>query len=128
MSRQTNTRSRLAASAASLTAAAEPAPVIAEEFRKLGGLQIGRALSCIEFTDEVHWACVFAAGGKLTSVGMGKRGTGTWRVAQDQLCLVRPAEQEHHYEVWQPRDSISWRAPGFDLAEHGIPKRPSQQN
>ena len=42
----------------------------------------------MEFTDEVHWATVFARDGTFASYEMGAVGKGRWSVDKDELCLT----------------------------------------
>lgn len=65
----------------------------AETFRQLKGKEIADRLTGMEFTDGVHWAHVFKRRGSLSSVSMGKKETGAWRIEKNELCLDWPCRK-----------------------------------
>ena len=99
--------------------------VAREPFRHTKGLEITRRFLQQEFTDEVHWAYVFGWDGHLSSVSMGKRGGGIWRVEGDRLCLLPDAFPERCSEVWMSGKRVQLREPGVEIYEEGILQRPT---
>lgn len=102
--------------------------VNAETFRKLRGPEIRNRLAGMEFTDEVHWALLFGRDGTLTSIAMGRKALGRWRVKQDQLCLDRSADDHRCYVVSASGKTHRLQEPGFDIYDEGIVQRPSARN
>ncbi len=95
-----------------------------ETFRPVKGPEIRSRLTGMEFTDEVHWALLFGHAGTLTSISMGKKTLGRWRVKQDQLCLDRSAEEPRCYAVWSSGRAYQLREPDLDIYEEGVVQRP----
>jgi hypothetical protein len=107
---------------------AMPGAIAGESFQQLKGSYIARTFIGMELTDEVLWAYDLAKGGTLSSVAMGKRGSGRWRVQKDELCLQHSGEDERCYDVWVSGASVQLRQPGFDLSEDGILQKPGKRN
>jgi hypothetical protein len=99
--------------------------VAGEPFRQIKGMEIARRFQQQEFTDEVHSAYVFGKDGHLSSVFMGKRGGGIWRVQGDRLCLLPDAFPERCSEVWMSGKRVQLREPGVEIYEEGILQRPT---
>jgi hypothetical protein len=101
------------------------AALAAEPFRQLDGGEIRARLTGMEFTDGVHWAFVFGQGGHLSSISMGRRGSGHWWVREDRLCL-RPPESllSRCYEVWQSGAGVQLREPGIEVYDEGFLQKP----
>ncbi|WP_244470698.1 hypothetical protein [Microvirga massiliensis] len=99
----------------------------AEPFRPLDGREIRARLTGMEFSDEVHWAHVFGRDGRLRSVSMGRKSTGTWRVERDELCLKREGEERRCYRVWASSRTVQLREPGTDVYEEGTVQKPQQR-
>jgi hypothetical protein len=99
----------------------------AEPFRQLNGGEIRARLTGMEFTDGVHWAFVFGQGGHLSSISMGRRGSGQWWVREDRLCL-RPPESllSRCYEVWLSGAGVQLREPGIEVYDEGILQKPQK--
>ncbi len=101
-------------------------PVTAgEPFRQIKGKEITRRFTGQEFTDEVHWTYVFGKEGRLSSVSMGKRGDGMWRVEKDRLCLLPGSSPERCYEVWMSGNKAQLREPGIEIYEEGVLQKPT---
>jgi hypothetical protein len=96
----------------------------AERFRHLTAREIRARLSGMEFTDEAHWAQVFARGGELKSFALGRARTGTWRVENDQLCLDREVDGQRCFQVWVSGRNVQLRDPVIEMVEEGILQRP----
>lgn len=96
-----------------LTAALTTAACAREPLRKLSGSEIASRLTGMELTDEVHWSYVFQKGGRLTSVSLGTRGTGTWRVRADELCLDGGPDGHRCFEVWNSGQRVELRREGI---------------
>ncbi|ACK85512.1 hypothetical protein [Methylorubrum extorquens] len=94
-----------------------------EPFRRLKGAQIMATLSGKELTDEVHWAYVFGKAGRLTSVSLGTRGTGTWHVRNDELCLDGGPDGRRCLQVWSSGHRVELRREG-GLPDEGILQTP----
>jgi hypothetical protein len=94
-----------------------------EPFRRLTGAQITASLSGKELTDEVHWAYVFGKAGRLTTVSLGTRGTGTWRVRNDELCLDGGPDGHRCFQVWSLGQRVELRREG-GLPDEGILQTP----
>jgi hypothetical protein len=71
-----------------------------EKFQKLTGAQIRAKVAGMEISDEVHWRDFYDRGGRVTSMSMGRKRTGKWRVEKDQLCIELENEPINCYEVW----------------------------
>lgn len=101
-----------------------PATLAAAEFKQLKGSAIKSRLTGMEFTDGVHYAETFEAGGALTGTYVGKRRRGTWRVDGDELCLKRESDTERCFEVWTAGQDLQLRQAGMDDKEEGTLRRP----
>ena len=99
----------------------------AEPFRQLNGREIRTRLAGMEFSDEVHWAHVFGWDGRIRSVSMGRKSTGTWRIEGDELCLEREREERRCYRVWASGRTVQLREPGTDVYEEGTVQKPQQR-
>ena len=97
----------------------------AEKFQKLSGSQIKVRLAGMEITDEVHWADVFATDGTLTSMSMGRRSTGKWRVQKDELCIDRGADNSNCYQVWLSGKNVELRREGSTIPLEGVLQKQS---
>jgi len=70
------------------------------KFQKLTGAQIRAKVAGMEISDEVHWRDYYERSGRISSMSMGRKRTGKWRVEQDQLCIELEKEPVNCYEVW----------------------------
>ena len=98
----------------------------ADTFRQLKGREIASRFTGMELTDEVHWAYVFDKGGRLNSFSMGKASTGSWKVDRNELCLDRPPDEPHCYEVWVSGQNVQLRREP-DLPDEGILQKPQKR-
>jgi len=58
-----------------------------EKFQKLTGPQIRAKIAGMEVSDEVHGRDFYDRGGAVSSMSMGHKRTGKWRIEKDQLCV-----------------------------------------
>lgn len=98
----------------------------AETLQRIKGRDITARFSGMELTDDVHWAYVFKQGGKLASFSMGKPGTGTWRVQNDELCLELPVDASRCFEVWVAGKKVELRREPA-LPEQGTLQKPQKR-
>lgn len=98
----------------------------ADTYQQMKGREIASRFTGMELTDEVHWAFVFEKGGHLKSVSMGKAGSGTWKVENDELCLARPPDEPRCYEVWGSGRKVQLRYEPA-LPEEGILQKPQKR-
>ena len=83
-----------------LAAATLASSAVAEEkFQKLTGAQIRAKVAGMELTDNIHWRDVYQRNGTLTSISMGRKRSGKWRVEKDQLCVEFEKELPTCYDV-----------------------------
>jgi hypothetical protein len=102
------------------------AALAGEPFRQIDAKEIVLRFEGQEFTDEVHWAQVFEKQGSLSSVSMGRRGTGIWRVEDDRLCLLSEDFPERCYDVWMSGNQAQLREAGIEFYEKGTLRWPRQ--
>lgn len=100
--------------------------VSAEKFRRLSGPQIRAQFTGMLFTDEVHWGEVYESNGRLTSMGMGTKRVGTWKIQNNQLCRDLGNDPESDcYEVWAFRNKVELRtSDSVRLPLEGILEKP----
>ncbi|WP_336489463.1 hypothetical protein [Methylobacterium nigriterrae] len=97
-----------------------------EAFRRLTGPQSKAQFAGMELTDEVHWAYAFGRGGRLASTTLGRRGTGSWQVEKDALCLTDEAGKRECSDVWAAGTRVQLRREGV-LPEEGILRKPEHR-
>src|SRR5258705_2597473 len=68
-----------------------------EKFQKLAGAQIRAKIAGMEISDEVHWRELYDRSGRVTSMSMGRKRTGKWRVERDQLRIEVRKDPAHCY-------------------------------
>ena len=107
-------------------AATAGATVAADSFRRLKGREITARFSGMEFTDDVHWAQVFARGGRLSTFAMGKASGGIWGVQNDELCWENGRGPRCH-EVWISGTKVQLRTPGIDIYDEGVLRKPKER-
>lgn len=71
------------------------------------------------FSDEVHFMLRYRAGGLFEGTSMGKKASGKWRVAADQLCEVERAA-ETCYAVWKKGGAVTLIPTGAGLRIDGL--------
>ena len=100
----------------------------AEKFHKLSGGQIRASLAGMELTDNVHWRDLYQRNGTVTSMSMGRKRTGKWRVDKDQLCIEFEKEPVPKcYEVWLSEKDVELRHEGL-LPLQGVLEPPTARN
>jgi hypothetical protein len=112
-----------------LAAAAFGAGAAAEEkFQKLSGGQIRAKLAGMEVTDGVHWRDRYERNGTVSSMSMGSKRSGKWRVEKDQFCIAFEKEPAAKcYDVWLAGKQIELRREGL-LPLQGTLGRPTAGN
>ena len=98
----------------------------AEPFRKLNSNEIIARFTGTELTDEVHWAFVFGKAGALSTFSMGRTGTGTWTVRDDELCLDLPVDGLRCSEVWMAGTRVELRREAAP-PEEGMLQKPQKR-
>ena len=98
----------------------------AEPFRQLKRREIASRFTGMELTDEVHWAYVFEKGGRLNIFSMGRPGTGSWKVDNNELCLDRPPDEPRCYEVWVSGQNVQLRREP-EIPDEGILQKPQKR-
>ena len=91
--------------------------------RKLSGSEIANRLTDMELTDEVRWSYVFQKGGRLTSVALGIRRSGTWRVRDNELCLDSGPDGHRCFKVWNTGQRVELCREGT-LPDEAILQKP----
>jgi len=64
------------------------------------------------------------ASGKVTSMSMGKKRTGKWRIDKDLLCIEFEKEMANCYEVWVSGNKVKLQREGI-LPLEGVIEPPS---
>ena len=100
----------------SYACAASPAD---EGFRRLNGNQIRQTFVGRIFSDEVHFADHYLAGGKIQSESMGTRKTYSWRIEEGGLCIT-DAQSDICYSVWKKANEIRMLPDGPGLPGDGF--------
>jgi hypothetical protein len=95
-----------------------------EKFQKLNGAQIRGKLAGMEVSDEIHWRDLFNRSGKVTSMSMGRKRTGKWRIDKDLLCIEFEKETPNCYEVWLSGKKVKLQREGI-LPLEGVIEPPS---
>ena len=78
-----------------------------EGFKKLSGAQIRQAFPGRTFSDEVHFAFRYIAGGTIEGSGMGKKVSRKWKVVKDDLC-VTDTFGENCYAIWKKGAAVKF--------------------
>jgi hypothetical protein len=97
----------LAVAAFAMGAAAE------EKFQKLTGPQIPARIAGMEISDDVHWREVYGRAGGVTSMSMGRKRTGKWRVEKDQVCIELEKDPANCYDVWTSGKKVKLQREGI---------------
>jgi hypothetical protein len=99
-----------------------------EKFQKLDGGQIRAKLAGMEVTDGVHWRDRYERNGTVSSMSMGSKRSGKWRVEKDQFCIAFEKEPAAKcYDVWLSGKQIELRREGL-LPLQGALGRPTAGN
>ncbi len=89
---------RAAVSAAILLA---PFPAVAEDFRKLPGIEIKQLITGKVVSDDVHYSDRFKQDGAYEGVLMSEALRGRWKVDGDRLCVTLETAPPTCTELWQ---------------------------
>ena len=111
------------ASAQLLLASLASVAIAAEPFRQLKTGEIRTRFAGMEFTDDVHWATVFARDGTFASYEIGAVGKSLWSVDKDELCLTDAGAKRRCYQVWVSGKDVQLRREGI-LPEDGVLQKP----
>jgi hypothetical protein len=84
--------------------------MVAENSRKLSGIQIRQKLAGMELTDGVHWRDVYDRGGALRSYSDGTVKVGKWTIRKDELCVDFKESDDGCFEVSVSGDRIEMKA------------------
>jgi hypothetical protein len=96
-----------------------------QKFQKLNGGQIRAKLSGMELSDGVHWRDVYERNGTVTSMSMGSKRSGKWRIEKDQFCIAFEKEAiPKCYDVWLAGKQVELRREGL-LPLQGALESPS---
>jgi hypothetical protein len=95
-----------------------------EKFQKLAGGQIRAKIVGMEISDEVHWRELYDRGGRVTSMSMGRKRMGKWRIEKDQLCIELEKEPTNCYEVWVSGKKVKLQREGV-LPLEGVVEPPT---
>jgi hypothetical protein len=85
-----------------------------EKFQKLTGPQVRAKIAGMEVSDEVHWRDFYDRGGAVSSISMGHKRAGKWRIENDQLCVEFEKEPlAHCYDVWVSGKKVKLQREGL---------------
>jgi hypothetical protein len=97
-------------------------------FQKLTGAQIRAKLVGMELSDGVHWRDLYERNGTVTSMSMGSKRSGKWRIEKDQFCIAFDKEPiPKCYDVWLTGKQVELRREGL-LPLQGMLESPSAAN
>jgi hypothetical protein len=120
-------KSRLRMTGVALLAAMAVATDAAAEanFQKLSGGQIRAKVAGMELSDGVHWRDVYERNGTVSSMSMGSKRSGKWRIEKDQFCIAFEKEPlPKCYDVWLSGKQVELRREGL-LPLQGVLEPPS---
>ena len=93
-------------------------PAVADDFRKLSGIEIKRLITGKVVTDDVHYSDRFKSDGAYEGVFMNKALRGRWRVESGQLCITAiETEPSKCTELWQSAKA----PPRYQRRQPGLP-------
>ncbi len=96
-----------------------------DKFQKLAGAQIRAKFAGMELTDDVHWRDFYERGGSVSSLSMGRKRTGKWRIEKDELCVEFDKDPPAKcYEVWVSGKKVELRREGL-LPLQGVLEPPT---
>src|SRR5215813_6582771 len=95
-----------------------------EKFQKLTGAQIRAKVAGMEISDEVHWREMYERSGRVSSMSMGRKRMGKWRVEKDQLCIELEKDPVNCYEVWVSGKKVKLQREGL-LPLEGVIEPPT---
>ena len=90
-----------------------------EGFEMLNPAQVRQAFTGKRFTDDVHFAYTYKAGGVIEGTSMGKKHTGSWMIREQKLC-VTDSFGETCYVVWKKGAEVRLAFGQSDLTLDGF--------
>ena len=94
------------------------------EIPEARGRSIRAKIAGMEISDEVHWREMYDRSGRVTSMSMGRKRTGKWRVEKDQLCIELEKDPVNCYEVWVSGKKVKLQREGL-LPLEGVIEPPT---
>src|SRR5262249_10944203 len=76
-------------------------------------------------TDDTHWSQHFHPDGTLQSIVLSQLRQGTWKIADNALCLtlkMRRGQTTECYEVWLWKDQVEYRQNRVTMMEGFVRK------
>lgn len=97
-------------------------PVFAQEskLRRLTAAEIRSEIIGRVITDDSHWSDTFQPDGVLKAYELGRLQIGSWKIADNELCLTRKQRKKtatECYEIWLSNDRVEYRRDGVTVAE-----------
>jgi len=91
--------------------------IAADTFRRLSAEEIRTRIVGRVITDQSHWSDRFNPDGTLKAVDLGVVKPGTWKLAGNEMCVVRKARLPvtECFEIWIRNDEIEYRRDGIVL-------------
>jgi hypothetical protein len=99
--------------AASVTAA----DADADAMQRLSAAQLRAIIVGRTVTDDSHWSDRYEPDGTLNALELGVAKPGRWRLARDEMCVVRKAKRAvtECFEIWAAGDAVEYRRDGVTL-------------
>ena len=91
----------------------------ADVFKRLTTSEIrGRIVGKV-VTDQSHWSDRFNRDGTLTAVDLGILKPGSWKLAGNEMCVVRKGKvsSSECFEIWMQSNQVQYRRDGITFAE-----------
>lgn len=89
----------------------------ADNFKRLSAAEIRARIVGKVVTDESHWSDRFEPNGTLKAIELGVSKPGTWKLAGNEMCVVRKARKPvtECFEIWVFTDQVEYRRDGTTL-------------
>ena len=97
----------------------------ADPFHRLSAREIRAKIVGKVVTDDAHWSQHFRPDGTLQSIVLSQLRQGTWKIADNALCLTVKTRREQTtecYEVWLWKDQVEYRQKGVTMMEGFVRK------
>jgi hypothetical protein len=97
----------------------------ANTFTRLSAREIRAKIIGKVVTDDTHWSQHFRPDGTLQSIVLSQLRQGTWKIANNALCLTVKTRREQTiecYEVWLWKDHVEYRQNGMTMMEGFVRK------
>ena len=97
----------------------------ADTFMRLSAQEIRAKIIGKVVTDDTHWSQHFRPDGTLQSIVLSQLRQGTWKIADNALCLTLKTRREQTtecYEVWLWKDQVEYRQKGVTMMEGFVRK------